>query len=91
MENSSWQDLFPDFFHPPSLSSPPSRSVPSSKPSSSSSPQIPAASSLPQPKTFAQALKNACDIPLIQLPPCIKGDAIVVKIPEDEYKASLEG
>lgn len=38
-----------------------------------------------------QALNNACDIPLSQLPiPCMKGDALVVKIPEDEYKVSLE-
>lgn len=42
-------------------------------------------------KTIAQALNNAYDIPLSQLPiPCVKGHAIVVKIPEEEYIAGVE-
>lgn len=45
-----------------------------------------------QKKTFAQALNNACDIPLSQLPRlCLKGDALAIKIPEEKYKACLEG
>ncbi|KAL2330137.1 hypothetical protein Fmac_017718 [Flemingia macrophylla] len=36
-------------------------------------------------KTFAQALHNACDVPLSQLPqPCIKGEKTAVSNPEDE-------
>ena len=51
----------------------------------------PSPSSPPQ-KSFAKVLSNACDIPLRQLlVPCLKGDALSVKIPEDEYKARLEG
>lgn len=42
-------------------------------------------------KTFAQALNHACDIPLSQLPvPCMKGDALAVTIPEEDYQAGLE-
>lgn len=45
-----------------------------------------------QRKSFAQALTNSCDIPYSQLPqPCLKGDAVAIKIPEEEYKAGLEG
>lgn len=45
----------------------------------------------PHRKTFAQALNNSCDISTSQLPkPCLKGDAIAIKIPEEEYKAGLE-
>lgn len=45
----------------------------------------------PQRTSFAQALQNACDIPFCQLPhPCLKGDDISIKVPEDEYKAGLE-
>ena len=41
-------------------------------------------------KIFVQPLQNTCDIPLSQLPtPCVKGDTVVVTIPEDEYKRSL--
>lgn len=41
-----------------------------------------------QRKTFAQALNNAYDIPVSQLPTlCIKGDIVFIKIPEDEYQA----
>lgn len=37
-------------------------------------------------RTFAQALNNICSIPLSQLPiPYMKGDAIAVKIPEEDY------
>lgn len=82
---AAWQDLFPESFLPPTSSPPPSSALsPLQNPSSSSPP--------PQPtKTFAQAL-NACDIPLSQLPvPCIKGNAVAVKIPEEEYKVGLEG
>lgn len=44
----------------------------------------------PQRKTFAQALSNACDVPYSQLPkPCIKGDEISIKIPEEEYMGGL--
>ena len=44
-----------------------------------------------QRKTFAQALGNACDIPLSQLPtPCIKGEIVVVRVDEEYYLASLE-
>lgn len=60
--------------------------------SSSSSHLSSSSPTLPQKKTFAQALNNACDIPLSQLlVPCMKGDGLAVKIPEDEYKACLEG
>ncbi|OIW07807.1 hypothetical protein TanjilG_31999 [Lupinus angustifolius] len=42
-------------------------------------------------KSFAQALKATCDISISQLPqPCIKGDAIAIKIPEEEYQAGLQ-
>jgi len=45
-----------------------------------------------QKKTFTLVLHNVCDIPLNQPPtPCIKGEAIVVKILEDEYKVGEEG
>ncbi|KAF1870212.1 hypothetical protein Lal_00003418 [Lupinus albus] len=38
-----------------------------------------------------QVLKNTCDISISQLPqPCIKGDAIVVKIPEVDYQYGLQ-
>ncbi|PNY02253.1 hypothetical protein L195_g025558 [Trifolium pratense] len=41
--------------------------------------------------SFAQALNNVCDVPLNHLPkPCLKGDDIAIKIPQEEYKASLE-
>lgn len=47
--------------------------------------------SLPKKKTFAQALNNACDIPLSQLHvPCLKGKELAIAIPEDEYLAGLE-
>ncbi|KAF1888014.1 hypothetical protein Lal_00024025 [Lupinus albus] len=42
-------------------------------------------------KSFAQAVKSSCDFSLSQLPqPCIKGDAIAIKIPEAEYQAGLQ-
>ncbi|XP_019430036.1 PREDICTED: uncharacterized protein LOC109337512 [Lupinus angustifolius] len=42
-------------------------------------------------ESFAQALKATCDISISQLPqPCIKGDAIAIKIPEEEYQAGLQ-
>ncbi|XP_019447216.1 PREDICTED: uncharacterized protein LOC109350434 [Lupinus angustifolius] len=42
-------------------------------------------------KTFAQALGETCDISSSQLPqPCIKGDAVAIKIPEAEYLAGLQ-
>lgn len=75
-----WQFLFPESFSSPL--------VPSFHPY----PPPPSPLSLPSPsppvaKTFVQALNNACDIPLIQLLiPCMKGDVLAVKIPEDEYK-----
>ncbi|XP_019435946.1 PREDICTED: uncharacterized protein LOC109342412 [Lupinus angustifolius] len=44
----------------------------------------------PSRKTFAQALGQTCDINTSQLPqPCIKGDAVAIKIPEAEYQAGL--
>ncbi|XP_019450653.1 PREDICTED: uncharacterized protein LOC109352923 [Lupinus angustifolius] len=50
----------------------------------------PNAAPMKEKKSFAQALKNSCDISLSQLPqPCIKGDAIAIKIPKDEYQAGL--
>lgn len=58
------------------------------------SPSLLSYASSPSPplrQSFAQALNNACDIPLSQLSiPCLKGDAIAVQIPEDEYQACLE-
>ncbi|XP_058761000.1 uncharacterized protein LOC131634361 [Vicia villosa] len=45
----------------------------------------------PQGKSFAQTLKEVCDIPSSQFPlPIIKGDKPSITIPEDEYKAGLE-
>lgn len=59
--------------------------------SPSSSHPSPPPSLSPQRKTFTQALNNSCNIPLSQLPrPCVKGDAIAIKIPEEEYKVGLE-
>jgi len=44
-----------------------------------------------QKKTFAQALNNACDIPLSHLSSlCIKKDFIFVQIDEDVYLAGLK-
>lgn len=59
--------------------------------SSSSSSLSPSNSSLtPQKKTFAQALNDAFDIHLSQLPrPCLNGDKISIKISEDAYQAGL--
>ncbi|PNX65039.1 hypothetical protein L195_g054332 [Trifolium pratense] len=40
-----------------------------------------------QRKSFAQALQNSCDVPHDHLPkPCLKGEDIAIKIPEEEYK-----
>ena len=42
-------------------------------------------------KTFAQALNNACDIPLSQLPkPTLKGNEFSIPIPEEEYLLGIE-
>ncbi|XP_019447270.1 PREDICTED: uncharacterized protein LOC109350495 [Lupinus angustifolius] len=42
-------------------------------------------------KSFAQALKNSNDIALSQLPqPCIKGEAIAIKIPEEDYQEGVK-
>jgi len=44
-----------------------------------------------QRKTFAQALRNTCNISLSQLPtPCINGDMAVVRVDGEDYLASLE-
>lgn len=44
----------------------------------------------PSSKTFAQALNNSVDTPLSQLPrPCLKGDALSIKISESEYLAGI--
>lgn len=44
-----------------------------------------------QPKTFAQALSNLCDIPNSQLPqPVLKGDDFAISIPEEEYIAGMD-
>jgi hypothetical protein len=44
-----------------------------------------------QPKTFAQALSNLCDIPNSQLPqPVLKGDDFSITIPEEEYIAGMD-
>lgn len=49
-------------------------------------------SAILQRKSFAQALNNSCDVPYSQLPrPCLKGEELAIKIPEDEYRAGLEG
>lgn len=43
-----------------------------------------------QPKTFAQALSNVCDIPTSQLPqPVLKGDNYAITIPDDEVDAGI--
>ena len=43
-----------------------------------------------QPKTFAQALSNLCDIPTSQLPqPVLKGDNFAISIPEEEVDAGI--
>jgi hypothetical protein len=45
----------------------------------------------PQRKSFAQALNNACHIPIQNFPkPCLKGDRLSIKIPEESYQAGLE-
>lgn len=82
-----WQLLFPELSSPSPLSS---SSSPHQPPLLQDSAQIPSSSPKPT-KTFVQALNNACDIPLSQLPiPCVKGDVIAVKIPEEEYVAGME-
>lgn len=54
-------------------------------------PSQPSSTQTKQQKTFAQALSNVCDIPLSQLPkPCLKGNNVVIQIPDDEYEAGLE-
>jgi hypothetical protein len=43
-----------------------------------------------QPKTFAQALTNLCDIHTSQLPQqVLKGDNFAIPIPEEEYLAGI--
>lgn len=65
---------------------------PESYPSSSSDPPISVSRNIIQHKSFAQPLNNSCAVPLSQLPkPCVKGDEISIKIPENEYLAGLEG
>jgi hypothetical protein len=45
----------------------------------------------PQRKSFAQALNNACHVPIQNFPkPCLKGDRLSIKIPEESYQAGLE-
>lgn len=86
-----WKFLFPES-STPYLHDHPSSHRPSS-PSNllPSSPVLPSPSLPQKKKSFEQALNNACDIPLSQLPvPCLKGDAVAVQIPEDEYLADLE-
>ncbi|XP_019455044.1 PREDICTED: uncharacterized protein LOC109356164 [Lupinus angustifolius] len=47
--------------------------------------------SAPVNKSFAQALKNSCSIVVVHLhQPYIKGDAIAIKIPEEDYKADMQ-
>lgn len=44
-----------------------------------------------KPKTFAQALKNVCDIPMSQLPQTtVKGKQVAISIPDEEYELGLE-
>ena len=44
-----------------------------------------------QPKSFAEAVNNVCDIPLSQLSKlCVKGDRMAIVIPEEEYLLGLE-
>ncbi|KAF1888147.1 hypothetical protein Lal_00039187 [Lupinus albus] len=41
----------------------------------------------PPTKCFVQVLKNSCEFATSQLPqPCLKGDVIAIKIPEEEYQ-----
>ncbi|KAF1860066.1 hypothetical protein Lal_00027917 [Lupinus albus] len=43
--------------------------------------------SSPTKKSFAQAVKYSCQVPIYQLPqPCVKGDAIVIQILEVDYQ-----
>lgn len=45
----------------------------------------------PQRKSFVQALNGSVDIKLSQLPhPCVKGDALTIKISKDEYQLGLQ-
>lgn len=58
----------------------------------SPSPSVSSSSFPPQRRSIVQALTDPCNIPINQLPnPCLKGDAISIKISEDEYKKGLEG
>ncbi|GAU32780.1 hypothetical protein TSUD_152280 [Trifolium subterraneum] len=42
-------------------------------------------------KSFVQAVKNVCEIPLSQLPQaCVKGNRLAIEIPEEAYLAGLE-
>jgi hypothetical protein len=40
-----------------------------------------------QRKSFAQALRNVCDVPIANFPkPCLKGERLSIKIPENLIK-----
>lgn len=86
MDVAPWQCLFPESMAPNLLPPPSSSSLP--PPQTIHKMFV---LNLPQQKSFVQALKNSCDVPQSQLPkPCIKGDAVSIKISEDEYKKGLE-
>lgn len=86
----SWKHLFPDISDLPVRDSFSSPSHPAKELNDSNHSKSRPMDDLQQKKTFAQALNNACDIRLNQLSrPCLKGDALVIKIPEEEYKAGL--
>lgn len=91
MDVPPWQCLFPESFVPPNpipSSSPP---VPASDHASPLHHSPASCAHQPQKKSFAQALKNVCDIPMSQLPvPCLKGDELTIQIPKEEYIAGLE-
>ncbi|XP_019433032.1 PREDICTED: uncharacterized protein LOC109339940, partial [Lupinus angustifolius] len=60
--------------------------LPVSSPISPSSPSL-----SPSKKSFAQILRNSYDVGASQLPkPCIEGDSIAIKIPEEDYQAGLQ-
>lgn len=57
----------------------------------SSSPQS-SSNHTAQRRTFAQAVNNSFDISIFQLHrPCVKGEAMSIKISEEEYRKGLDG
>lgn len=90
MDIAPWQLLFPESVAPP----PPSCSSPIppviDHVASCHDPAT-AQKQQSQTKSFAQALRNSCDVPYSQLPkPHIFGDVLSIKMPEEGYLAGLE-